>query len=225
MNKGLLILAILALIGFNIQSTKPHRKRDNDALLYVNPWLFKALSGPTHNLIADKLWLMSNSVSEGRNYTDDINATAFMEASHAIVVMDPYFYKANNYATTFMTSILGKLKRSVDFLHLSQSFDKNNFLLYFNEMLYSMTYSKGPIDYRYIIKLAKIAAVLPDAQKVVGPIKVESWIDDILVYANSKLQHKKQALIDLEWLLEQTSDKKRRKEIQARINTLKSGSN
>jgi hypothetical protein len=225
----LLILAIIALVLFNTLHEKPKRLRESNAILFANPLVFKALSGATHNLLADSLWLLSNTVSEmnGRS-TEDVDMDELTKASRTISFMDPYFHEANNYATMLIAGYGRDLTSALSLIRLQRFFDHNNFRLYFDELIFLLTYAIDygmDIDYDYIISLAKKAATLPDSKNLLGQIKINSWIDDILVAANSRLNRQQQALDDLIWLKKNTKNEHRKKEINKRIQQLKKDMN
>jgi len=219
-HKLILIAAILGLLGFNNLRTHEQANHENSSLLFVNGWLFKALSGPAHNLVADGLWLVSNGIAEIRNSTNAVDARQVREASKAILALDPYFFRAHNYTATLLASIFEDTSSATTLMRTARHFDSNNFLLYFNEILFWTTYAYERANYDYIRKLAKDAAMLPEAQKVVGPLDVKDLIEEILIDATHKSHQTAQALADLAWLKEQTTSIERKKVIQKRIEAL-----
>lgn len=221
----LVFLFIVLLVVFNTQRSQPKRAVDSNAILFANPLLFKALSGPTHNLLADSLWLLSNTVSEmsGRS-TEDVDMEVLAKASTTISFMDPYFHKANNYATMLIAGYGRDLPTALSLLRLQRFFDHNNFRLYIDELIFLVTYAidyEIDIDYEYIISLAKKAALLPESKNLIGSMKVDSWIEDILIVSNNRLNRQQQALDDLIWLKKNTKNVYRKKQLDKRIKALK----
>ena len=186
----------------------------------MNPWLVRALTTTTHNLLADSLWLMSNKVSEIMKDFSDFDEEEFIQVSNSIRTMDPYSYKINNYANTLLVANYDRIDFALEALHFSRYWDQNNFLLYFDEIMFLMTYCDAPLDYNYLRKLTKQAAVLPDAQKKVGGIIVVDYMEDLLLETNRKLFKKEQMMLDLQWLLNQTTSPKRKQEILKRIKSV-----
>ena len=224
-SKILLTLSIVGLIFFNsLFYTKHNENNHTNAILFANPLLFKALSGPLHNLIADKLWLLSNSVSEmGVGGSNAVNSKEFVAATKTIVTMDPYFYAPVNYAATYLVSINKDIVTALEFLRLARYFDDKNFKLYFNELIFLLTYADDynyKVDYDYVIELAKKTEALPIEDKQIGAMLVGNWIDDFIISANSKMNRRAQAIDDLVWLYEQTDDDVRKVEIKKRITEL-----
>lgn len=225
-NRIFFLTAIIGIFLFNSMIYTPYNEeKQTNTILFANPLIFKALSGPLHNLLADKLWLLSNSVSEmGLGGTYSVNSEEFVAASKTIVMMDPYFYAPVNYASTFMVSIKKDMKSSLELLRLSRTFDRYNFKLYFNELVFLLTYGEDynySVDYEYVVDLAKMTESLPIEDKQIGMIFVGNWIDDFIISANNKMNRHAQAIDDLKWLYDNSDNQERRYEIQKRINELK----
>lgn len=223
-NKLALFLAIFLFLGFNFFSPKPDKKRVvvND-ILFAKPLFFRALTNYTHTLTADRLWLLSNTVGEtavGDSFKAD--EMEIFRAFKTIIVMDPFFYPALNYAATYLASIKKRLDLANELIDTAMIFNKNDFKLYFLKIILYLTYEEPKkLNDDLIAKLAKKAALLPDSQKVLGRISVKEWVVDLLIYARDKRGKKAQAIKDLKWLLKNTKDPKKKKEIEERLKELR----
>ena len=102
-------------------------------------------------------------------------------------------------------------------------FNPNDFKLYFLEIILTLTYEKPDrIDDDYIAELAKKAALLPDSQKILGRIVLGEWVEELLIYARNQKGKKEQAIEDLKWLLKNTKNPTKKKEIEKKLKELMS---
>lgn len=222
-NKVLALVVSLFLIFFIYLIPRPNKESIivND-ILFAKPLFFRALSNYTHTFIADKLWLLSNSVGEiatGDSYK--VDEMEVYRAFKTVIIMDPYFFPAINYASTYLASIKNRVDLASDLIKSARLFNKNDFKLYFLEIILLLTYEdESKIDDEYIATLAKKAALLPDSQKVIGRLVVKDWIEDLLIYARDKKGKKRQAIEDLKWLLKNTEDPVKKEEIKKRLQEL-----
>ncbi len=222
-NKIVLFLALALFFGFNYLYPKPKKEKIivND-ILFAKPLFFRTLTNDTHTLVADKLWLLSNTVGETRS-KDSFKADEMevFRAFKTITMMDPYFFPAINYAATYLASIKKRLDLALDLIDTAMMYNKNSFNLYFLKIVLYLTYTdEKNFDDNFVATLAKKAALLPDSQKVLGRIVVKDWVEDLLIYARDKKGKKEQAKKDLEWLLKHTTNPKRKKEILKRLKEL-----
>ncbi|WP_281951440.1 hypothetical protein [Nitrosophilus kaiyonis] len=224
MNKKFFILLFIIFLIFNYLYPKPKKEKIvvND-ILFAKPLFFRALTNYTHTLSADKLWLLSNTVGEvatGNSF--DVDEMEVYEAFKTIIFMDPYFYPAINYAATYLASIKKRVDLATDLIKKARLFNKNDFKLYFLELILILTYEdEKNIDDDYIVKLAKEASLLPDSQKILGRIVVKDWVEDMLIYARNKKGKRAQAIEDLKWLLKNTKEPVKKAEIKRKLEELK----
>jgi len=217
----LLSAALFLLLSYTIPRPQKSDLVVNE-ILFARPFFFRALSGYAHTLYADRLWLLSNTVGEvavGDSFKADEKEV--YEATRTIVVMDPFFYPALNYGATYLASIKNRLDLALKLVELAKIFNPEDFKIYFLEILLILTYEdEDKIDDEKIAALAKKAALLPDSQKILGNMLVNDWVEDILIYARDKKGKRAQAIEDLKWLLKNTEDPLKKREIQKRLQEL-----
>lgn len=223
MNKKSLFLLIIVSVLFTYFYPKPKKEKIvvND-ILFAKPLFFRALTNYTHTITADKLWLLSNTIGEiATGDSFNVDEMEVYRAFKTIIVMDPYFYPAINYAATYLASIKKRIDLATNLIKDARKFNPNDFKLYFLELILILTYEdEQKIDDDYIAKLAKKASLLPDSQKILGRIVVKDWVEELLVYARNKKGKKAQAVEDLKWLLKNTKDPVRKKEIEKKLKKL-----
>ncbi|WP_200762663.1 hypothetical protein [Nitrosophilus alvini] len=224
-NKKTLFGLLLLFVIFVAILPRPEKEKVVvNEILFAKPLFFRALTGYTHTFTADKLWLLSNTVGEtavGDSFKADENEvyTAFK----TIIYMDPYFYPAVSYAATYLASIKNRLDLATDLIKTARMFNPNDFKLYFLEIILILTYEKpDKIDDNYIAELAKKAALLPDSQKILGRILLSEWVEELLIYARNQKGKKEQAIEDLKWLLKNTKNPTKKKEIEKKLKELMS---
>ncbi len=217
------------MVLFNWVNTAPQKTARSNALLFANPLVFKMISGMTHNFLADKLWLLRATVSEagaGDSYKVDIED--FIDASTTVAIMDPYFFEANNYAFTYLTSIAADLPSALRLLRMTRFFDNENFKLYFLELIFLVTYAKDHdmhLDYKDIYKMATKISQMPEGRQVLGKFQVKEWVRYIISFAENEILRRAQKLEDLVWLLKHTEDQHKRALIEEKIRELKAVGN
>lgn len=222
-SKYLLAVALGLLLAFPFfsQGYVYHKYKDN-SLLFVNPLVFKALSNNMSMLAVDKLWLLSNSVGDFSKLDKNTTMKQFYNASKTITTLDPYFYKAISYSSTYLASIHKEAEKSNELLQMARYYDEKNFNLYLLEMVNMVTYHDlKDLDIDSIRDLATKAAALPEGIKIMGRIKVSDWVDDILDYVKNEEARRQQKLEDAKWLKKQTKNKSQSLEIDKRIQELK----
>ena len=199
-NRKTLFVLLSIFVVFTFFYPKPKNKKIVvNEILFAEPLFFRALTNYTHTLIADRLWLLSNTVGEiatGDSFNVDENEVYL--AFRMITYMDPCFYPALNYAATYLASIKKRVDLATDLIKTARMFNQNDFKLYFLEMVLILTYKNFyDIDYDYIAKLAMRASFFPDKQKRVAQIVVKEWLKEIFVYAKDKKKKKSQTVKDL----------------------------
>lgn len=209
---------MLALV---FTAAKPEKfVKKNNELLFANPIILKMISGGFHNILADKLWLLSNTVSEMKHDSEDVNVTEFYEASMGIAIMDPYFYSANSYPISYFVSIANDLNSSLELIRFTRKIDSENFLLYFNELSLILNYGTDlgyKVDYEKIRKLIYKMETIENKSTYIGIYNVYDWAEDFIVYYSDKANRHDEKIKDLQWLLKNTKDENRKRLIEARI--------
>lgn len=222
MSKSVLAVAIATIVMLNVIA-EPRLKERSNALLFVNPMAFRTLTLGFHNLFADSLWLLSTTVSEIKNNSEEINEQEFLHASQSIVTLDPFFYESVNYAATYLVSVKKDLPNALQILRDARFYDTENFFLYYLEILFITTYGADygyDLDIRSIQSLAQKANALPDSQKILGVMIVDNWVDELLYLATNQALAKQQSKEDLLWLLKNTQNSEQKEAIQARLSEL-----
>jgi len=224
-NKLLALGFVLLLVLFNTLYTKPKLSERNNSLLFSNPLIVKALSGFSHNLVADHLWLLSNTVSEmnGRG-SYDVNASEFSKASYSIAIMDPYFFEANLYGIIFIATITKDYDKALEILRFTRKFDNMNSNLIVNEILLMLNqaiYKKQTPNMKQILLLAKVLSQIPESKKRFGVIDLTTWIDDLFYYYADNSNRKKEAIENILWLYKNTNDLSRKAQIKEKLDALK----
>jgi len=191
------------------------RNRENsvDSMLFANPLFYRASSGYTHTLVADRLWLASNSISEmalGSSYA--VDPRQFTNAFKTIAVMDPYFFQTINYGATYLASIKNDLKGAVGIIDSALEFNDKSFNLLFLKMLLLSTYGEGERDFEIVKNISK-KLIDSDYKKVFGSLVVEDMLEDMYILSTQKTVKKEREIEDLLWLYE----KSKNPEIKERI--------
>lgn len=223
-SKLLLGLGLLFLLLFNQLLYTPKKGVRSNDLLFANPTLFRFLSGIAHNVLADGLWLLRSTVSEA-HYKDSfkVDKEALYLASRTVATMDPYFYEANNYGITYLATIGKDLEKAESLIHLARFFDKENFNLYFLDVLFLVTYAKDydkAIDFAYVKRLVEKMMAMPEGKKVFERMRVSAWLAYFKHFADDELLRIKQKRQDLLWLYKKTEDPKRKLEIKKKLDKL-----
>ncbi len=222
-NRVSIFIVVSLLVGFVYITPKPTKKSlVVNEILFAKPLFFRALTNYTHTLSADRLWLLSNTVGEvAAGDSFKVDEMEVYRAFKTIIIMDPFFYPAVNYAATYLASIKKRVDLATNLIKTARIFNKNDFKLYFLEIILLLTYEdEKKLDDEYIASLAKKAALLPDSQKILGRIVIKDWIEDMLIYARDKKGKRAQAIEDLKWLLKNTKDPVKKKEIEKRLKEL-----
>eukprot|EP01022_Parablepharisma_sp_SALTPOND_P027301 TRINITY_DN6625_c0_g1_i1.p8 TRINITY_DN6625_c0_g1~~TRINITY_DN6625_c0_g1_i1.p8 ORF type:complete len:206 (-),score=28.05 TRINITY_DN6625_c0_g1_i1:3195-3812(-) len=192
--------------------------RDNTTL-FVNPMVYRAVNGAFHTLVADKLWLDANSVSEmSRGSSYSVDSDEFKAAFKTITVMDPYFFQAINYATTYLATIKNDLDGAVELIDEAESLGNDDFRLLFLKMLLIATYDlEGGME--EVEKLSK-ELLSRDDKKVFGVLLVDEYIEELYLLSTSKSAKTKQKKDDLLWLYKHTQNLKIKAEVQKKLENL-----
>ena len=183
----------------------------------AEPLLMRAVSGYTHSLVADYLWLGASDMGEmsGKKEDDLLWSTA-----RSIAVQDPHFFPAINYFATYFASIHNRTERSAELYRLARRGNPGDPRLYLNDIMLRLTYEKGTLDDERIASLVKEAYAKSDLERLNG-IDEDALLAGALHYARDVNQRKGQARKDMEWLLEQTEDEARKRVIEKALGRLR----
>ncbi len=187
--------------------------------LFAHPWLLSALSGPAGNLTADWIWLKSRHIDEwGRG--DAAQAEEVHAALYSVALLDPYFTEPVIYGATYLASIHDRSDLALNLLQSAQMQNPSDFDLLMGEALLRVTY-RVPASGDRLRELAGRIEALEEDQKRIGPIKMDDWLAEALIYVRTQEGQRQMVREDLIWLLERTTHPKRRAEIKAALEDLK----
>ena len=190
----------------------PKQKQENADILYLNPYMSKFMVPIGNQILADKFWLLSHNIDETHyKNSHKVNLDNFFIVSKNIILLEPYFYEAVNYPSTYFASVYNDINRSIALLKVSRAYDKKNFFLYYNEILFHILYNKS-INQEFIISLIKRLYLIDSNKKYLHGIRVDDLIYDMLI----SLRKNKKSKIkdDLQWLLTNTQNRAKRQEIK-----------
>jgi len=217
----LAVLGALLLLLFSLH----HASRSASAsyttaspILFANPLLLKASSGPYSALLADRLWLIASSVDEqGIRSSKDVNVTQMFFAYRGVITLDPHFTLPIIYAATYFSSIHQRLDLALTLIDHARTLGNENFDLVFMRFLLRLTYGEA-------LSAEEIRDIIVKLSQTNQYYFGDQPIDDLVINAvglSHNSVHKRQKTIeDLKWLLKNTEDKRLRKRIQYRLNKL-----
>ncbi|GHV03265.1 hypothetical protein AGMMS50229_01870 [Campylobacterota bacterium] len=187
----------------------------------MQPQLLRALSGFARTLVGDFIWLKSryaDEISQG----EELDTRVFAEITSAQITLDPHFTNPVRYAASYLASIPKKPELALELLEMSQSFNPDRFDLLMSEALVRIGYDV-PNSSDRLLDIAKRVEVLPDKSKLVGRMKMDDWMINMIAYVRT--QEGKQELIeaDLVDLLKQTENPARRELIEDELRRVRAG--
>ncbi|MFW6308325.1 MAG: hypothetical protein ACOC08_06760 [Campylobacterales bacterium] len=192
---------------------------EKNTMLFANPLVYRAVNGAFHTLVADRLWLDANSVSEmrkGDSYS--VDSDEFRAAFKTITVMDPHFFQAINYATTYLDTIKSDLKGALLLIDEAERLGNDDFRLLFLKMLLIATYDlEGGMD--EVEKISK-ELISREGRKIFGSLLVDEYIEELYLLSSSKNARSKQRKDDLLWLYKNTKNPKIKSEVEKRLKEL-----
>lgn len=219
-NKLVLLLATIALILFSLfASVPPQRVKRDYNLLFVNPELFRAISGNFHTLLADKFWMMSSLVSEtSKGGSFNVNTDELYAATKSLIALDGNFRAPVIYAATYLTSIHKMSKEAKELLELALVYNPLDFPLYFIEVTILLTYeSMNKDSLTRAIQLAELSKKVPADQRKMNIRDVDVWMQEMIEYSKDQLAKNNQKINDLIWLYKQSENEVKRDEIQKKL--------
>ncbi|MEF3191690.1 MAG: hypothetical protein K6347_03945 [Campylobacterales bacterium] len=213
-----LFVAVVGLIVGSMTLPTPSKQRDDAPLLFSHPLLLRALTGPSHTLMADWLWLQLGSVDEtGAQDSYHVDLEALIRATRTIGALDERFTVPVLYTATYLATIPHDIEGAKELLDEAIARYPSSLNLIMTEVFLLATYSNHYDG--LIAKRVKQAALLPGARRY-GKINVEGWLEEFLVAARVAQNRRAQAIEDLRWLLKVTTDPKRKKIIAMHLKEL-----
>ena len=199
-------------------SPKPAMVNTETKIFYAKPLLLRAVSNISHTLVSDILWLVSAGMGELSGKKDTVEES--IAIARNITVTDPYFFSAVHYYATYLASVKDAVEDGALLYETAGWFIRDDFRLIFNEMTLRLTYEE-PLDNERVVQLAKRALALPQKMQYLGPVDFMEMVEGMMHYVASRQQRGIKKREDLLWLLENTTNPKRRREIQKGLNLIK----
>lgn len=158
--KPLLAAALAGLLLLALAAPAPRPSPSGELAAFHHPELFRALSGPFHTLLADRLWLLSAGRAERAQGSAGVETDRFYQTAEAVILMDPRFFPAVNYASTFLASVRRDVEGANALARLALERGGPDIRLYRLMVVNHLAY-REPVDDNAVAALAKEAAALP----------------------------------------------------------------
>lgn len=215
----LLLLGALGLFAVvMIFAPLPQKKRFVPTMLFANPLFYKASSGYFHTLLADRLWLQSNSIGEvARNDTTDDES--FAHAFKTIAIMDPHFFLAANYGALYLASIRNRSDLAIEIIDTALSLYPKNFDLMMMKLAITVSYVT-PRNFDKIRELAQQTIRLGIYRNKLKEELATEYVQTILISAAEQTNRKQEIYQDLIWLYKSTTNPERKEKIKTKIEEL-----
>ncbi|MDH5464588.1 MAG: hypothetical protein OEW60_03105 [Thiovulaceae bacterium] len=210
------------MLGALFLMKQPTNKKNDYSLLFVEPMLFRAMSGYAHTLVADYLWLLSSEVSEmklGDSYK--VNKENFIEATHAIVTLDPMFYSPVIYSVMYLTSIRDDVDSALEIIQITKDFDVKNYQLDYLEIMIYLTYTKGRVDLKKVEKMITKLSSYKEGEQIFGNLVAKDRVKVFWDYAQNKNKKYNKKIEDLQWLFDNTNDAIKKAQVKEKLDALK----
>lgn len=213
----LLFISLSASFILLLYAPSPQRQNDSSSLFAANPLILRAVSTNAHTLLADKLWLDSNNISElGSKNSSSVDSLLFYRAFINIATLDPCFFHAINYGATYLASVPKESRLASNIISSAALFNKDDFRLYFLWLLVEITYEKEP-NYERVAWLVKKLAPMSEFREQIGIADADSFLLRCLSFAANKTQKRQKAIEDLQWLAKNTKEKSKRALIESEL--------
>lgn len=187
-------------------------------LLFADPWLLRTLSGFGRTVVADYLWLQSNRIDETA-LGDAVDAATLERTAKTQAVLDPHFTVPVLYSATYLASIPKEPSLAVDLLRFAQCLGPDRFDLLMTEAMIRVTHDL-PESADRLVELAGRIEPLPEKSKLLGAIKADDWILEVLAYVRTQEGRADLIEADLRHLLKQTTHPARRERILRELETI-----
>ena len=167
------------------------------SLIYSNPLFLRVTSPTANSAVADKVWFLTKYIDEiyRGNRVDEVE---LFEVYRNLAIIDPTFEIGIIYASTYLVSIAERGDLAIELLKTAQKLDSNNFQYIFTELVFQIAYLHNS-DIGYLKHLAKKCAEVR-TDRVVGNLRVDTWVDEILEYLHKKEVQQKILEDDRKWL-------------------------
>lgn len=196
----------------------PQKKQFIPTMLFANPLFYKGSSGYFHTLLADRLWLQSNSIGE-MSRQDATDEDSFAHAFKTIAVMDPHFFTAISYGALYLASMKDRIDLAVEILDTGLESDSENFDLMMLKLSLIVSY-ETPMDYEKIRTLAQQTARLAEKRNQVREGIALEFVESVLTHAAQQTNRTQEIYQDLIWLYKSTENPERKEKIKKRIEEL-----
>ena len=157
----------------------------------------RVTSPTTNSAVADKVWFLTKYIDEiyRGNGVDEVE---LFEVYRNLAIIDPTFEIGIIYASTYLVSIAERGDLAIELLKTAQRLDRSNFQYLFTELVFQIAYLHNS-DIGYLKSLAKKCAEV-GTDRVVGNLRVDTWVDEILEYLHKREVQQKILENDREWL-------------------------
>lgn len=220
MAKAILIVALFLGGVFALFAPTPQKQKAASSFLYSNPLISKAALGVFSPFVADFAWLESTKIGEmGKGGTYNVNKNEFRLAFMTIASLDPHFFHATNYGSSFLFSIHKDKISAFDIIDRARLQNKDDFRLLYLKLIMEVTDQRP--DKKVLKELAMQVFTHPDFKGVFGVMKVDDFLIEILSFAGDEGAKTKQLKDELEWLYKNTKDEKKKQLIATKLKELK----
>lgn len=214
----LLQLSALATL-FLIFAPTPKEQKSASSFIYSNPLISKAALGAVSPLAADFAWLESTKIGEmGRGGSEKVDKNEIKTAFLTIASLDPTFFHAINYGTTFLSTIAKDKEAAFVILDRAIAENKDDFRLYYLKLITELT-ADNP-DKKTVKELAKIVFLHPEFTGVFGVMKIDDFVLELLSFSENEEAKKKHLKDELLWLHKNTKDKNKKALIESKLREL-----
>ncbi len=212
------IIVFLAAI-FAIFAPIPQKQKAASSFLYSNPLISKAALGVLSPFAGDFAWLESTKIGEmGKGGTYNVDKNEFKLAFMTIASLDPHFFHATNYGSSFLYSIHKDKAGAFDIIDRARLQNKDDFRLLYLKLIMEVTDEKP--NKELLKELAMQVFVHSDFKGVFGVMKVDNFLVEVLSFAGDEDAKTKELRDELEWLYKNTKDEKKKQLIATKLKEL-----
>ena len=211
MKNNLFVIFIAGFFIWNAQFSYQNFENTPQKPRFVeSPTVFKSITGPFSPLAADWFWLQSAHIDPSYSNTlkQHKNQSTLYDATALTTHLDPLFYSALRYGTTYLSSIKKEVDLSHQLCDIALYYHKDYFYPYSLKITNEMGYHH-PYRYDQIVKWVKKA--------INETVDVPLWFGDILIHARKNLNQQLLIQSDLKWLLEMARSDKEKAVIKLKI--------
>lgn len=174
--------------------------------------LLRALSGPFHTLLADRVWLLSSTFSESASATaKHQESETFFHTMRTIAILDPAYLSSLRYGSTYLASIYRNVDQAHDVLDDALIYLPELSDLHLLKISLEMAYQSPP-RYPYIQRWTSQIEAIEGS--------VPEWLGAASLYAREREIKRTLHQEDLDWLESTASSDAEKAAIAARRSSL-----